>query len=709
DDDNTGGTAGNGDGAIDAGETVDLMLDMINSGASASGNVTLKLRTDKAGVTITDSTAAVGIVAGSGGTQTALDAIRVSFDAAMTDESTANFELIVEEDGAPTWYDTFARVVHAPSLDLVTLRIDDSALGNGDGLIQPGEVFDLFYRLKNFGTGTANGLTAEVVDLDGAFTFTDSLDDYPDIASMDEADNNSVFRMSEADVSTEHYLEITVTDSWGRARVDTVELRRPVPPSNLKFDPSLGVDRLNVSWDDSVSTDVVRYNVYRSETQGGPYTLANTDPVSHTVYLDTGLSASFRYHYVATAIDSSGNESLPSAEGAGSTNPPQMVNFPIIMKLPTSSSPVVGDIDGDGDLEIIQGNEKIFAWHHNGLELIDGDADAHTWGILTTAGNEFVAPLALAQVDGLPGRDIIAASRDTREVYVFNYQGNVVAGWPQPVENTIRAAMSVGDLDGNGALEIIAVDVAGVIYAWNLDGSEFMDGDSNPLTPGVFYRLPGCTFQYSSPALADLDNNGTQELIVGSQSDELYVLDQSGSVWPGWPVVLSSDIAGSPAVGDIDGDGDLDLVCGNSANETNTMYRNIGGLFEGDAAWLSDPTQSTAAVALGDIDGDGDLDVVCANVSAANTLYLNSSGVVSPTSSWSAAPGVDSWCVAVGDVDGDGDLDVVFGNHGAPNTLYLNDGSTLATTPAWSSSGLFNTSRIALGDLDGDGDLDLVC
>jgi predicted phage tail protein len=168
--------------------------------------------------------------------------------------------------------------------------------------------------------------------------------------------------------------------------VDTLELRPPSPPSNLSFDPSFGIDRLEARWDASPTPDVANHNVYRSDVQGGPYVQANADPVRHTLFLDTGLAASTTYFYVVTAIDSSGNESAASAEGSASTNPPQISGFPIKMKSATVGSPLFGDLDGDGDLEIVQGDRWVYAWHHDGFELIDGDDDPQSWGVLTTRG-----------------------------------------------------------------------------------------------------------------------------------------------------------------------------------------------------------------------------------------------------------------------------------------------------------------------------------
>ena len=58
-----------------------------------------------------------------------------------------------------TWTDVVNRVVHAPACSSTLLDVDDFAPGgNGDGVIQAGETFDLVVYFKNYGTGAADGL-----------------------------------------------------------------------------------------------------------------------------------------------------------------------------------------------------------------------------------------------------------------------------------------------------------------------------------------------------------------------------------------------------------------------------------------------------------------------------------------------------------------------------------------------------------------------
>jgi len=56
------------------------------------------------------------------------------------------------------------------------------------------------------------------------------------------------------------------------------------------------------------SSNVVGYNVYRSSISNGPYTKLDSPPFTSTAYTDTTVLANQTYYYVATSVDSAGNE-----------------------------------------------------------------------------------------------------------------------------------------------------------------------------------------------------------------------------------------------------------------------------------------------------------------------------------------------------------------------------------------------------------------
>jgi hypothetical protein len=64
----------------------------------------------------------------------------------------------------------------------------------------------------------------------------------------------------------------------------------------------------DLKWKASVSR-VVGYNVYRSETDGGPYIKLTSAPVRATNYTDRSVQSGHTYFYAVTAVDSRGKES----------------------------------------------------------------------------------------------------------------------------------------------------------------------------------------------------------------------------------------------------------------------------------------------------------------------------------------------------------------------------------------------------------------
>ena len=71
---------------------------------------------------------------------------------------------------------------------------------------------------------------------------------------------------------------------------------------------------------------------------------------------------------------------------------------------PLAGGPALGDLDGDGVLEIVCGNNsgRLCAWHADGTVVAGFPVDTDVWG--------FGAPVALSDLDGRPGVEIVAAT-----------------------------------------------------------------------------------------------------------------------------------------------------------------------------------------------------------------------------------------------------------------------------------------------------------
>ncbi|MCA8964359.1 MAG: VCBS repeat-containing protein [Planctomycetes bacterium] len=340
---------------------------------------------------------------------------------------------------------------------------------------------------------------------------------------------------------------------------------------------------------------------------------------------------------------------------------------------PQASTMALGDVDGDGDLDILLGRATGTASPQRDRLLINQGGGAFVDETIARMPVAFLYTTAVAfgDVDGDGDLDIIIGSQgqgaQTR-LYVNNGSGTFtdVTASQMPVDLNLVTSLALGDVDGDGDLDLV---IGNGFYLQNL---LYLNNGTGTFTDATVGRLP----------------------IIG-------------------------DPTNSAVLGDVDGDGDLDLVVGNSAQQAgqSRLHLNDGtGVFL-DATLTNMPLGAlfTTSIALGDVDGDGDLDLVL-GIDGQNRLYDNDgTGIFSDVTAARLPVDADSATkVALADMDGDGDLDLVIGNFefsvGQQNRLYLNDGAGGYTDVTASRMPIVNdeTGTLVLGDLDGDGDVDML-
>ncbi|MEM8823823.1 MAG: DUF4214 domain-containing protein [Pseudomonadota bacterium] len=171
------------------------------------------------------------------------------------------------------------------------------------------------------------------------------------------------------------------------------------------------------------------------------------------------------------------------------------------------ASPVIGDLDRDGTLEIIQGTGDFFK-DDRGTHVKVWNTDGTLRHQLETNGRVLAAPL-LADLDG-DGRDEIVAATTNGWVHAFNGAGQELFATEAKPFNAVgtqiinRHPIAV-DLDGaDGDLEIL-VTVGGQLIAIDSDGTQ-LNGIEGP--------APIFGAYFGSPVAHDIDGDGLLDLIA---------------------------------------------------------------------------------------------------------------------------------------------------------------------------------------------------
>ena len=324
------------------------------------------------------------------------------------------------------------------------------------------------------------------------------------------------------------------------------------------------------------------------------------------------------------------------------------------------STPLLGDLDGDGVLDLAVNFRKAGA-----ALVFQGSGDGR-----------FAEPPAASLTGGL-----------------------FAGGW----------GGDLGDIDGDGSLDVLFGDHVRGGRVWLSAGDmTFVEARAGLSDTTLF----------SGGGLADLDGDGNLDALFGADqfgSGVYFYRGDGGASWTaGDPPPVSASNVGHFEFADYDGDGDLDVFAFGKSGPGVTVFvlSNDAGTFAavaqvsgGTSPLGADPLQGS----VGDVDCDGDIDIA-----AGGSIYLGDGG------SWGPGATVDGAQVShLADMNGDGHLDLVTHDPSVGLALYLGDGTgsgwTLdsasglpVATDASHGAAMDTAYGIDIGDLDGNGALDIV-
>jgi len=278
--------------------------------------------------------------------------------------------------------------------------------------------------------------------------------------------------------------------------------------------------------------------------------------------------------------------------------------------------PAIANLDGDGDLETVVPLQS-----PAGVLVLYGNGSTY-WRRTDLGGDMFSGPVVF-DIDGSGHPTIFAASTDalsglglngTGRITALSYNGTILRqtfAW-----RPCSGGLSIADVDGTGRFTLFMGDR----YMY-LNSSEYGDNDygkgvsaywATNLTLRWYRPEIFCSSQ--KPILADVNNDGKLEVVIGDMNGGAWVLNATDgstiNAIPGVPYVLPTHY--QPSVYDIDGDGHLEMLMADP-HDTASSDLVVLDLVTWKVKASIYIGKNFYGPQLADVDGDGHMEIIACN------------------------------------------------------------------------------------------------
>ncbi len=348
----------------------------------------------------------------------------------------------------------------------------------------------------------------------------------------------------------------------------------------------------------------------------------------------------------------------------------------------TDAKPAFADLDGDGDQDLVIGIGESF------------------YGDVT------------------PGITIAFRNDGTDSLPSFVADNSLVAGIP---DVGLNAYPYFKDMDNDGDFDLMmGRDLQTMLYYTNTGTAQLPVWTS---TPSLVSPLE-TTRYWKNPTLCDLDGDGDNDLIYGTDDGSMFYYQNIGTSTSPlltrntsyFQMIKIDGGASTTSLADYDNDGDLDLLSGEQLGKF--QYFRNDGTFSGPdfkkttTTFTSLDVGSYSSPRFVDIDKDGDYDIVSGALDGMIYCYINTNGTFTQNTTlfsgidvgWQSAP-------SFADLNNDGSVDMIVCGEAADSIkFYRNNGSNVFLLDKSFINGITvpNYGYPCFVDLDNDHDYDLV-
>jgi len=267
-----------------------------------------------------------------------------------------------------------------------------------------------------------------------------------------------------------------------------------------------------------------------------------------------------------------------------------------ISTIPRNFLRIVGDAYGEGfsDYKIIYSEDQNF---NNYQE------------IKFSTSQVFNSTLALWDISSLNGKYYLklivnGENSKSEDIEIINVNSNLLWNKDLGLEGGIVAPFVIGDVDNDGKDEIVVRTVSNKIYVFDYKGNLVNGWPVNLNEMG----------EQTKPALADINKDGKLEIVI-TINNKIFILSWNGTIIN--EIEIEDSLFSAPTIADFNEDGNLDIIVGrvntywDGARECYLEIFNMNGSHSSFLATQSNDFPSfSSSISVGDIDNDGHIETV---------------------------------------------------------------------------------------------------